>query len=94
MKEISLTQGQVALVDDEDYDYLMQWKWHFYKGTHSHYAVCSLPRKNGKRTGFRMHRLIMNTPPDLVVDHIDHNGLNNQKSNLRNCTKCQNQANI
>ncbi len=40
-----------------------------------------------------MHRLIMNTPPDLVCDHINHNGLDNRKANLRNCTIKQNNAN-
>lgn len=92
MKEIKLTQDKVALVDDEDYDYLMQWKWHILNQTHSSYAVRN-EIINGKRQSIRMHRIIMNTPKGVEVDHVDRNGLNNQKSNLRNCTSTQNKCN-
>jgi hypothetical protein len=89
MKEIKLTQGKVALVDDEDFEYLNQWKWHAHKDRLNYwYAIRTV---SGKR--IPMHRQIMNTPKDRQVDHIDHNGLNNQRSNLRNCTRSQNQMN-
>jgi hypothetical protein len=68
MKEIILTQRKIALVDDEDYEYLAQWKWRAVKGTSTWYAV------RGKE-GIRIHREIMKTPPELVVDHKDWNGL-------------------
>ncbi len=94
MKEIPLSQGKVALVDDEDYDYLMQWKWHVLKKKNTYYAVRLTYEGNGKkRNSVRMHRLIMNTPPNMEVDHKDHNGLNCQKYNLRNCTIKQNRRN-
>ena len=89
MKEIKLTQGQVALIDDDDFDYLNQWSWYASKHRNSFRAM----RKDiGGKTIF-MHRVIMNTPLDLQVDHKDHDTLNNQKFNLRNCTSSQNQQN-
>lgn len=92
MKEIQLTQGKVTLVDDEDYKHLNQWKWYAHKGTKTFYVV-RYTNINGKQEIIYMHRIIMNTLNNQEVDHKDHNGLNNQKYNLRNCTKTQNQAN-
>lgn len=91
MKEIQLTQGKVALVDDEDFDYLNQFKWYTNKCGHGYdkfYAV-----RLNKHENVHMHRLIMNTPDGFYTDHIDGDGLNNQKNNLRICTSSQNQAN-
>ena len=97
MKEIKLGKsGKVTIVDDEDYDYLMQWKWFAHRSYATNdFYVC---RKSLKKDGIRgkmimMHRVIMNTPVGLVVDHINHNTLDNRKSNLRNCTISQNQMN-
>lgn len=92
MKEIPLTQGKVALVDDEDYDYLNQWKWYANKCPDGNYYVIRGVWLKGQNKEIKvmMHRAIMNTPFGMQVDHIDHNGLNNQKSNLRNCTQIQN----
>ena len=87
MKEIKLTQGKITLIDDEDFVYLSQWTWRAIKGARIWYAVTSL-------AATRMHRLIMNTPDNLVVDHKDGDGLNNQKYNLRNCTQSQNIQNM
>lgn len=92
MKEILLTKGQTALVDDEDYDYLIQWKWYAVKKRDTYYAIRAIKNK-GKNTYVKMHNAIMNPGSNLIVDHIDHNGLNNQKSNLRNCTNKQNLRN-
>lgn len=84
MKEVQLTKGKVALVDDEDFELVSQYTWFAdKKGTNLYYAYNSV-------NSMYMHRLIMKTTDDLIVDHIDHNGLNNQKSNLRNCTYSQN----
>ena len=84
MRTIKLTQGKVALVDNEDFSYLSQWSWCYNKG----YAVRSL--NPGK---VRMHRLINNTPDGFVTDHIDHNKLNNQRINLRTANSSQNISN-
>ena len=87
-KEIQLTKGQVALVDDEDYEYLSQWKWHYSGG----YAMWR-SHINGVKTTLLMHRLIMNTPDGLETDHINSNKLDNRRGNLRISTKPQNSAN-
>lgn len=90
MREIVLTQGKVALVDDEDYEFLNQFKWLYHnKG----YADRNLPRVNSKQKRQSMHRLINNTPEGFETDHIDGNKLNNQRSNLRMATPSQNQWN-
>ena len=89
MREIKLTQGQVALVDNEDYAWLNQWKWYGLK----YYDYSFLAARKLNSNVILMHRVIMNTPVDLVVDHKDHNTLNNQKFNLRNCTQSQNGGN-
>jgi len=83
---IPLTQGKFAIVHAEDYEWLSQYKWCALK-THDNkfYAV---RRKNNKT--IIMHRQIMNAPAGLVVDHIDGNGLNNRRTNLRICTQAQN----
>jgi hypothetical protein len=95
MKEISLSQNKVALVDDEDYDFLSQWKWQVTEGkTGKFYAVrmqC-IPKSEIRKRIF-MHRLIMKAPDNIDVDHKKGNGLNNQKENLRLATKSQNAAN-
>lgn len=90
MKTIELTQGKVTLVDDEDYDFLMQWKWHaMIKKEDYRYAA----RRKNKKV-LIMHRVIMNaTDIKIAVDHKDHDGLNNQKSNLRLCINAQNICN-
>jgi hypothetical protein len=82
---IPLTQGKFAIVDAEDFDRLKQYQWHACKCKSTFYAC----RAEGGRT-IRMHRQIMCAPKGLLVDHIDHNGSNNRKSNLRLCTHAQN----
>lgn len=94
MKEIKLTQGQVALVDDEGYEWLNSFKWYTGRCSHLLYAVRNISI-NGKQTTQRMHQLIMgDNPSKLDIDHRDGNGLNNQKSNLRFCTHQENQMNV
>jgi hypothetical protein len=94
-KQISLTQGKFALVDDADYEWLNQWKWQAAKGARTSYDVWYAVRCETKRPRKRifMHRVIMSTPEDMITDHVDHDGLNNQRYNLRSCTKSQNTAN-
>lgn len=94
MKKIELSQGQYAIVDDEDYDVLNQWKWcaDYCKSGKKFYAkrTCYL---NGKKR-IRMHRFVTNTTDrNIEVDHINGNSLDNRKSNLRPCSKSRNQQN-
>lgn len=97
MKRIPLTQGQFALVDDADFDWLSQWKWHTVGGgKHKHYASRTIYVNGGKGKRDKcvsMHRLIFDFPARLEVDHINGNGLDNQRINLRICTKEENRCN-
>jgi hypothetical protein len=88
MKTIKLTQGKSTLVDDEDFEWLNQWKWHYKNG----YASRTF-QINGKSYHSRMHREIINPPENMFIDHIDHNTLNNCRSNLRICTSSENARN-
>ncbi len=94
MKLISLTQGKFAMVDDEDYAWLNQFKWAFTiaKKKNTGYAMLGFGI-NGRLDYIYMHRLIMNFPENFGIDHKDRNGLNNQKSNLRICNPSQSSAN-
>ena len=89
-KGIPLTQGKVALVDDDDFGWLNHYKWCADKNGRTFYAVRSIPIEDGKHQLLGMHRMIMQTPNGMDTDHIDGDGLNNQKSNLRICTHQEN----
>jgi len=94
MKEIIFTTGQIAIVDDDDFNWLSRYSWRIVKGRNNYYAQTSFWDKNKKQNkNYSMHRLIMNNPDGLQVDHINHNGLDNRKENLRICTASQNSMN-
>lgn len=92
MKEIELTRGQMARVDDADYEALTEWSWfaHWDSKMRSYYAART--ERQGNRW-ISMARQIMSAGPDDKVDHIDHDTLNNQRSNLRIVTHAQNMYN-
>jgi hypothetical protein len=98
MKEIKLSQNgkkyglYVALVDDEDYEYLNQWKWFVYPEGKTFYAMRNI-YINNKCKQLRMHRIILNVSIGEIIDHKDHNGLNNQRNNIRVCTFTENTIN-
>ena len=92
-REIPLTQGKVALVDAADYDWLMQWKWHARPCKIGFYAARSARRADGIQYDIRMHRLIVSAPQGSTVDHANHDGLDNRRSNLRVCTLSENARN-
>lgn len=91
-KIIPLTKGFVTIVDEADYDWLNQWKWHYSKGRAHRTERIGL-RKYNRKIHFLMHRVIKNAPKNMVVDHKDGDALNNCRSNLRICTQCQNTKN-
>ena len=82
MKEIELSRGYKAQVDDEDYERVNQFKWHVHPGTNNWYAIRYVP---GEGKNQLMHRFVLNlTNSSTRVDHSpDPSGLNNQRSNIR-----------
>jgi hypothetical protein len=87
MKEIELTKGYVTIVDNDTYEWAKQLKWYAKEDSNTVYA------KHGCPTAVLLHRLIMGAQPGEFVDHIDGNSLNNLTSNLRICTKSENDRN-
>jgi len=98
MKRIKLTQGQFALVDDCDYEWLSMWKWHasWRKGVQNFYAERIWKDTNNKRHTIFMHREILELKlyDKRQVDHINHNTLDNRRNNLRVVTCRQNHFNV
>ncbi len=88
IRYIALTKGLYAIVDATDFDWLSQFTWHARGSRGRYYAATVI---NGK--SITMHHMIMNPPPGKVTDHHDGNGLNNHRTNLRNCTSQQNRHN-
>lgn len=82
-------RGMYAKVDPEKYPEVIQYRWYLAKDKGCLYAV-SPQKRNGKNMIIKMHRLITDAPQGYVVDHINHDGLDNRLANLRLCTNKQN----
>ena len=99
MKEIKLTQGKVALVDDEDWGFLHLVNWYALRRRHIFYAVRKVPKPSGGRKTEPMHRVVLarklgrEITPGMMPDHKDGDGLNNQRYNLSEVTHRGNQEN-
>jgi hypothetical protein len=94
VKRIELTQGKVALVDDEDYEWLSKWSWCYFKYPKASTGYASrTDRSGGKQRKVLMHREILHAGEGEIVDHRDMDGCNNVRSNLRLASKSQNNAN-
>lgn len=94
MKKIPLTgkyaEGRFAFVDDEDFELVNQFKWWCFRTGNKEYAQS---RKKGSQEKLYLHRLILRPKGKLEVDHIDGNGLDNRRKNIRLCTHQQNEFN-
>jgi hypothetical protein len=86
MQLIPLTKGKFAIVDDEDYPALACQKWTAHNGGYAY-------RMNADRSGVLMHRLITNAPAGMDVDHINGDGFDNRRANLRVGTHAENMRN-
>jgi len=93
MRKIKLTQNKYALVDETIFDVLNKNKWFAVKSGNTYYAGRNLKVDGGKQKTVLMHSFIVTAKKGLDIDHIDGNGLNNQKYNLRVCTRSQNLMN-
>lgn len=89
MKIIRLSKGAETTVDDDDYLALMPWRWQL---SSRGYAIRSAVI-DGRRRTLQMHRVVINCPADLFVDHINGDKLDNRRSNLRFATKAENTRN-
>ena len=92
MEKIKLTQGEYAIVDWDDFRKLSKHKWHAHKRHNLWYALRTI-NVNSKQKTIRMHRLVLKAKEGDYVDHINGNGLDNRKNNLRLCNHKQNAAN-
>lgn len=94
MKKIKLSRGKFAIVDDEDFEFLSQWKWHCttlgYAARGKHIKVSKNKYTNQM---ILMHREIIAADKNVITDHINGNTLDNRKKNLRSCTRAQNGCN-
>jgi hypothetical protein len=89
MKEIRSLQGDVAQVDNEDYEKVSSVTWSTKVAKHTKYFIRGCGSKNGRS----LHRMIAQPSDDMVPDHLDGNGLNNQRYNLKVCTRGENSRN-
>lgn len=97
MKRIPLSKNgknkgiHFALVDDEDFELVSKIRWHLHKGAKTNYARGWDQKTNAN---IYMHRLILSVKDkSITIDHIDHNGLNNQRQNIRTATLSQQRKN-
>ena len=89
-REIKLTKGKVATVDDADFEMLNKHKWHLCRKTHKEYAY-RRDYTNGKPGKMvSMHRVILEAKPGSTIDHINGDGLDNRRNNLKFVNKSQN----
>jgi hypothetical protein len=96
MQYIELSQGKRAMVDDEDYEWLSQWKWSLFHNKNragNGYAVRNIYEGGRVKERIYMHRAITNAQPGQEVDHADRDGINNQRANLRIATRQENSRN-
>jgi hypothetical protein len=96
MREIALTQGKVALVDDEDFERLSQFNWCAYKSKKTWYAMRAVKVGHNAYRCLDMHRDILGLQfgDGVKTDHRDGNGLNNLRANIRRCSSLQNRRNF
>lgn len=93
MVEIKLTQGLTAVIDKEDADIAAQYKWYASKAKNNWYALSSLRDEGGGQHNFSLHRLLTGAKSGEIVDHINGNGLDNRRCNLRKCSTVENGRN-
>jgi len=99
MREIKITRGMVVTVDDEDFEFLSQSKWNVYRRKDIVYAKRHTPTNEGGRTTEYLHRVVLARAMGRMIakseqtDHINGNGLDNRRGNLRVATAAQNNRN-
>ena len=92
-RTITLSQGKVAIVDASDFDWLSQWKWIADRRPHGFYVSRKEVGAGPNSRNIYMHRFIMLEPKGMMVDHVNHDPLDNRRANLRICTRTENLRN-
>lgn len=99
-KEIPLTQGKYAIVDDEDFEELNRYKWYAHKDKNTFYAMRHVTKEEAKKEGrstrdttIYMHQQILGKKEGYQIDHVNGNGSDNRRKNLRYVTNRQNAQN-
>ena len=92
MKQIALTQGKVAIINDRDFALVSRYRWSAAKHSNGRWYAQKHAKLNGKDSTVTMHRMILGFPP-WFVDHRNRNGLDNRRGNLRRATNSQNVIN-
>ncbi|MBW8040446.1 MAG: endonuclease [Planctomycetes bacterium] len=92
-RRIPLTQGKYAIVDPEDYQRISAHKWHALRSKNTFYAKRAVRVEGRRQVVIKMHREILQVPDGMLVDHINHNGLDNRNANLRPATSAENNRN-
>ena len=94
MKEVQITKGYVAIVDDEDFEMVSSRSWHVHvdKKRNCTYALTDICSNGGHKT-LSMHCFLVKPEKGYLVDHRNQNGLDNRRDNLRVCTSSQNKCN-
>lgn len=87
--KIALTQGKFAEVDEDDYERLSGYAWYAFRRWNSWHAARTLTLEDGRKLNVYMHHMVMSPTPGYEVDHVNGDGLDNRKSNLREATKAQ-----
>ena len=92
--EIQLSQGLVGLIDEEDAEFVLRWKWYAIRSKHTFYVIRNHPASEDRgRQTVRLHRELLKAPEVMEVDHINGNGLDNRRCNIRLATCAQNSRN-
>lgn len=94
MAEIKTPCGAAILVDDADAWWLSQWSWLRLGNVRKGFYAMRVLYVNGKRTHTQMHRLITGAKDGEMIDHVNGNGLDNRRCNLRLASPTQNRANL
>jgi hypothetical protein len=90
MRQIPLTQSKMTMVDDSDYELLNRYKWYAARDRHVFYARRAVRLPDGKQKVISMHRFLLGATSNVKIDHVNCNGLDNRKSNLRFCNAGEN----
>lgn len=89
MRRIELTKGLSTLIADEDYKEVSKYSWYAHKGRHTFYAA----RRGAGKVFIYLHRFLLSAQPNELVDHVNGDGLDNRRQNLRTCSMSQNSGN-